>query len=114
MTKKLRPLLVEKYDISHKIFNELANLESRHILFSIIKKPKTTQEISKELKIPMSSVYKKIHSLKECSLILEKSDFAKTGHVNRLYQSLIRDVKISIKEFEPKITFSKNTSIKNE
>lgn len=114
MAKKLRPLLVEKYDISHKIFNELVDLEARHILFSIIKKPKRAQEISKELKIPLSSVYKKIQSLKECSLVFVRSDFAETGHIITLYQSQIKDVKITIKEFESKIAFSKNTSIKNE
>ena len=112
MAKKLRPLLVEKYDISHKIFNELIDLESRHILFSIIKKPKRAKDISKDLKIPISSVYKKIQSLKECSLIFEKSNFTNTGHIATFYQSLIKEVKINIKEFEPKITFTKNTSIK--
>ncbi|WP_182126964.1 MULTISPECIES: hypothetical protein [Nitrosopumilus] len=114
MAKKLRPLLVEKYDISHKIFNELINLESRHILFSIIKKPKRIQEIAKELKIPLSSAYKRVQSLKDCSLILKKSDFAENGHIVTYYQSMIKDVTITIKEFEPSILFTKNPNLKNE
>lgn len=40
MVKKVIPLLVEKYDIANKILRELVDLESRHILFSIIKKTK--------------------------------------------------------------------------
>ncbi|WP_148702728.1 winged helix-turn-helix domain-containing protein [Nitrosopumilus piranensis] len=114
MVKKLRPLLVKKYDISHKIFNELINLESRHILFSIIKKPKRIQEIAKELKIPLSSAYKRIQSLKDCSLILEKPDFAENGHIVTFYQSMIKDITITIKEFEPSISFTKNPNLKNE
>ena len=114
MTKKLLPLLVEKYDISHKIFNELIDLEARHILFSIIKKPKRSQEISKELKIPLSSVYKKIQSLREYSLISEQLDFADNGHIVTLYQSRIKDAKIKLVDFEPLISFTKNPNLDNE
>ncbi|QLH07890.1 hypothetical protein C5F50_03400 [Nitrosopumilus ureiphilus] len=90
------------------MFNELIHLESRYILFSIIKEPKTVLDISKELKIPLSSVYKQIQSLKECSLITEKTDFTESGHIATFYQSLIKDAKISITKFEPSISFSKN------
>ncbi|ABX13258.1 hypothetical protein [Nitrosopumilus maritimus] len=112
MAKKITPLLVEKYDISHKIFSELANLESRHILFAIIKKPKRAQDISKETKIPLSSVYNRISSLKECSLMYEKSDFADNGHVVTLYQSLIKDAEINVAKLEPTIALTKNQSVK--
>ncbi|AJW69868.1 winged helix-turn-helix domain-containing protein [Nitrosopumilus adriaticus] len=108
MTTKLKPSLIEKYDISHKMLNELAHLESRHILFSIIKEPKSILEISKEMKIPLSSAYKQIQSLKDCSLITEKKDFTESGHITTFYQSLIKDVKISITKFEPSISFTKN------
>ena len=111
LAKKLKLSLIEKYDISHKIFKELANLESRYILFSIIKKPKTIQEISKEVKIPLSSVYKRIQSLKECSLVTEKNDFTESGHIVTFYQSLIKDVKINITKFEPTISFIKNEKV---
>ena len=114
MTKKITPLLVEKYDISHKIFSELANLESRHILFSIIKKPKRAQDIAKETKIPLSSVYKRISNLKECSLVYEKLDFGDSGHIVAYYQSMIKDAEITVTKLEPTISFSKNQNVKNE
>lgn len=112
MAKKVTPLMVEKYDISHKIFKELANLESRHILFSIIKEPKRSQDISRETKIPLSSVYKRIQRLRDCSLISEKTDFAENGHIIVFYQSMIKDVKISITKLEPSISFTKNPNTK--
>ena len=105
--------LVKKYDISQKILNELVHLESRHILFSIMKHPKSIQDISREQKIPQSSVYKKMQSLKECSLVHENSDFSEGGHITKYYQSKIKDIEISITKFEPKITFTKNKLSKN-
>ena len=112
--KKPKILLAEKYDISNKILKELTNLESRHILFATMKQPKSIQEISKEQKIPQSSVYKRIESLKECSLIHEKTDFSKNGYITRYYQSKIKDIQISITKFEPKIRFKKNKLVKND
>lgn len=114
MIKKSKILLTDKYDISQKILKELANFESRHILFATIKNPKSIQEISHEQKIPLSSVYKRITSLKECSLIHEKADFLENGHIAKYYQSKIKDVEISITKFEPKISFTKNKLVKND
>jgi len=112
LTKKLNPRLIEKYDISQKVLKEFADLESRHILFSIIKEPKRAQDISHELKIPLSSVYKKIKSLNKCSLILQKRKLMDNGHIAIFYQSLIKNVKITITKFEPSISFSRNGKIR--
>ena len=113
LIKKSKVLLTEKYDIVHKILNELVHLESRYILFSIIKHPKSIKDISREQKIPISSVYKKMMSLKECSLIHENQDFATNNHITRYYQSKIKDIKISITKFEPEISFTENKLVKN-
>lgn len=112
LTGKPKISLVEKYDVSNKILNELVNLESRHVLFAIMKYPKSIKAISTEQKIPLSSVYKRIQSLKKCSLIHEKVDFSKSGHIARYYQSRIKDIEISITKFEPKIRFTKNKLMK--
>jgi predicted transcriptional regulator len=113
LIKKSKILLAAKYDISNKILKELTNLESRHILFGIMKHPKSIQEISKEQKIPLSSVYARIASLKEYSLIHEKMNFSENGYITRYYQSKIKDIEISITKFEPKIRFTKNKLMKN-
>ena len=112
LTGKPKILLAEKYDVSNKILNEITHLESRHILFAIMKYPKSVKEISAEQKIPLSSVYKRIISLKECSLIHEKMDFSDSGHITKFYQSRIKDIEISITKFEPKIRFTKNKLMK--
>lgn len=114
LVRKSQVLLANKYDISQKILKELSNFESRHILFATLKHPRSILDISRKEKIPISSVYKRILSLKECSLIHEKIDFSENGHITRYYQSKIRDVEISITKFEPKITFTKNKLDKND
>ena len=106
--------LVKKYDISQKILNELVHLESRHILFAIMKYPKSIQDISRDQKIPISSAYKRMESLKKCSLIHETTDFSEKGHITKYYQSKVKDVKISITKFEPKIRFTKNKLEEND
>ena len=99
---------MERYDIANKILKELADLESRYILFTIIRKSKTSQEIAYDLKIPTSSVYKKIQDLFLLSLVEEEGKFSYSGRIARYYQSRINEVRISIVKFEPEITFNKN------
>ena len=108
MPKKIRPLLVEKYDITHNILNHIIDLETRYILFSIVKRPMRVQEISRRINIPLSTAYKKIDELTKLSLVSERKDFGKDGRVVKLYQSKIQDVEISISNFEPSISFRKN------
>ena len=60
---------LKKYDVTQKVIEALADSESRAILFSIIKKGLTASELSEKLKIPLSSVYKKLGDLEEITLI---------------------------------------------
>ena len=60
---------LKKYDVTQKVIEALADAESRSILFSIIRTGKTAAELSDQLKIPLSSVYKKLTDLEELTLI---------------------------------------------
>lgn len=111
--KKMSPIHATKFDINHKILHLFSDLESRHILFSIINKSKSVQEITKELKMPLSSTYKKIQSLEENALISSELIFTNNGHKVKLYQSRIIDVNIIISKFKPTITFKKNLKNQN-
>ncbi|MFB5645540.1 MAG: ArsR family transcriptional regulator, partial [Nitrosopumilaceae archaeon] len=54
---------LKKYDVTQKVIEALADAESRAILFSTIKKGKTAADLSYQLQIPLSSVYKKLTDL---------------------------------------------------
>lgn len=112
MQKKLTPRLIKKFDITNKIFKELADFESRHILFSIVNNPKSIQEISLELKIPLSTAYQKIQNLKKISLISVQPEFLENGKIVQIYQSHVKDVQIHLSNFEPKISLKKNPKVK--
>ena len=93
---------LKKYDITQKVIEALADSESRAILFSIIKKGKTAAELSDKLKIPLSSVYKKLADLEKLTLIeVEKWLLSDKGRKYKVYRSRISKAEISIKKPEP-------------
>ncbi|WP_299290106.1 DUF742 domain-containing protein [Nitrosopumilus sp.] len=113
MVKKLTPALVDKYDIAQKMLKQLANLESRTVLFSIIKKQETVSEISKKTEIPLSTVYVIISKLFDSALIVKKYNLNDDGRRTVWYQSKVKEVCINITKFEPEISFKKNTLMKH-
>ena len=109
MSRKLTLPQLKKYDISQKVIEALADSESRAILFSIVKKGNTAAELSDKLKIPLSSVYKKLSDLEELTLIeVEKWMLSDKGRKYKVYRSRIKQAEISIKKPEPVLILLKN------
>ena len=102
MNHKIKISQLKKYDINQKIITALADSESRSILFSIIRKGKTATDLSESLKIPLSSVYKKLSDLEDLALILvEKYMISEKGRRFKTYRSRITKAEITIKKLEP-------------
>ena len=100
---------LKRYDITQKVIESLADAESRAIIFSIIKKGKTATELSTGLKIPLSSVYKKLTDLENLTLIeIEKTVLSDKGKRFKVYKSRIKKAEISIKKPEPTLSLSAN------
>jgi len=95
------PLELRKYNVDQIILKELSNLESRLILFSIIKHSKLPSQISHDNQIPPSTVYKKLHTLETLGLVyVEKIELINRAK-SRYYKSTIREAEICVKKFEP-------------
>tara|TARA_E500000331_G_C17102601_1_gene645993 strand:- start:73 stop:408 length:336 start_codon:yes stop_codon:yes gene_type:complete len=110
MSRKLTLPQLKKYDISQKVIEALADSESRAILFSIVKKGNTAAELSDKLKIPLSSVYKKLSDLEELTLIeVEKWMLSDKGRKYKVYKSRIKQAEISIKKPEPVLILVSNS-----
>lgn len=110
MSRKLTLPQLKKYDISQKVIEALADSESRAILFSIVKKGNTAAELSDKLKIPLSSVYKKLSDLEELTLIeVEKWMLSDKGRKYKVYRSRIKQAEISIKKPEPVLILVSNS-----
>ena len=109
MTRRLTLPQLKKYDVTQKVIEALADSESRAILFSIIKKGMTASELSEKLKIPLSSVYKKLSDLEELTLIeVEKWLISDKGRKFKMYKSRISKADISIKKPDPVLNLVPN------
>jgi predicted transcriptional regulator len=109
MARRLTLPQLKKYDITQKVIEALADAESRAILFSIIKTGKTASELSEKLKIPLSSVYKKLGELEELTLIeVEKWMLSDKGRKFKVYKSRISKADISIKKPDPVLNLIPN------
>ena len=109
MARKITLPQLKKYDITQKVIEALANTESRAIIFSIIRKGKTATQLSITLKIPLSSVYKKLIDLENLTLIeIEKTILSEKGKRFKVYKSRINKAEILIKKLEPTVSLSAN------
>ena len=109
MKHKLTIPQLKKYDITQKVIEALADAESRAIIFSITRKGKTANELSAMLKIPLSSVYKKLTDLENLTLIkIEKTVLSERGKRFKIYKSRINKAEILIKKPEPTLSLSAN------
>ena len=109
MKHKITLPQLKKYDITQKVIEALADAESRTILFSLIRRGKTASNLSESLKIPLSSVYKKISDLENLTLIkVEKTILSEKGRRFKVYRSRINKAEISIKKPEPILSLTAN------
>ena len=109
MKHKITLPQLKKYDITQKVIEALADAESRAIIFSNIRKGKTANELSTALKIPLSSVYKKLTDLEHLTLIeIEKTVLSDKGKRFKIYKSRINKAEIIIKKPDPTLSLSAN------
>jgi response regulator of citrate/malate metabolism len=96
---------LKELDILQVIGDEYA----RAILLSIIDNPKSAIDIAREQKIPISSIYRKIHWLENARMIRVKG-FVITGDGKKyhLYQSKIKSIQISLPKYEIRVEFVNN------
>lgn len=109
MSRRLTLPQLKKYDVTQKVIEALADSESRAILFSTIRKGKTAAELSDKLKIPLSSVYKKLADLEDLTLIkVERWMLSEQGRKFKIYRSRISGADILIKKPEPVLKLAPN------
>ena len=93
---------LKKYDILQKVVAMLADTEARAIMFSMVRRGKTATDLSHELRIPLSSVYKKLSDLDDLALIrVEKVTLTDSGRKLKVYRSRVSEASITIRKPEP-------------
>jgi len=89
-------LQLSEYDVTQKIMESLINACHRSVLFSIVDSAKDAPQISTELNISLSTVYKTLGKLEELTLVeIEKFHFI-DGKKIKLYKSRIGHAEITL------------------
>ena len=107
-------LELSKYDITQRIMETLINACHRNVLFSILNIPKDANQISNELGVSLSAVYKTLTNLEEMSLVnVEKFEFTDDGKKIKLYKSRIGKAEIKIGSNDAVLELYPNRSATN-
>ena len=96
-----KPTLLElnEYDINQRLIVALTSTCSHAILFSIIDTEKDVVEISDELQLSLSTVYKTLVNLEKLSLVeIQRFKITNDGKKIKMYRSRIKKASISINE----------------
>ena len=113
MNEKLpKPTLLEldEYDINQRLIEALTNTCSHAILFSIIDAEKDTVEISNELQLSLSTVYKTLTNLEKLTLVeIQRFKITNDGKKIKMYRSRIKKANISINENNDVIVYPNNS-----
>ena len=113
MNEKLpKPTLLElnEYDINQRLIEALTTTCSHAILFSIIDTEKDTVEISNELQLSLSTVYKTLANLEKLSLVeIQRFKITNDGKKIKMYRSRIKKADISINENNDVIIYPNNS-----
>ena len=89
-------LQLSEYDVTQKIMDSLVNPCHRAVLFSIVPESKIANQISDDLNISLSAVYKTLGKLEELTLVfVEKFEF-REGKKIKFYKSRIGNAEIEL------------------
>ena len=106
-----KPTLLElnEYDINQRMIEALTTTCSHAVLFSIIDTEKDTIEISNELQLSLSTVYKTLTNLEKLSLVeIQRFKITDAGKKIKMYRSRIKKADISINENNSKVLLYPN------
>ena len=110
MSKK-SVIQLSEFDITQKIIESLSNVCTRSVLFSIKNKSKDVTQISDELKISISTVYKTLSLLEDLALAeVDHFVISPEGKKIKLYRSRIGKVEITLDDLEPILMLHPNDS----
>jgi predicted transcriptional regulator len=94
-TDVLREIVIDEDERKQKVLEVFSDNYMRVILSSMMEKPKSALQISDETKIPLTTVYRKLHNLMEDNLIRISGHIAENGKKNFLYKSKLKSFHVT-------------------
>ena len=102
---------LSEFNVTQKIIESLSNVCTRSVLFSVKNESKDVTQISDELKISISTVYKTLSTLEDLALAeIDRYVISPEGKKIKLYRSRIRKVEITLDDLEPILMLHPNES----
>lgn len=90
-----KDIVINEDTKKQKIVEIFSDQNTRAILSAIVTKSKSASEISDESKIPLNTVYRKLHRLVENRMIAISGCIDTRGRRNYLYKSKIRSLRMA-------------------
>jgi predicted transcriptional regulator len=90
-----REIIIDEDDKKQKALEIFSDNYTRIILATMMEKPKSTLQIAEETKIPLTTVYRKLHHLMENNMIRISGYIAENGKKNFLYKSKIKSFHVT-------------------
>jgi predicted DNA-binding ArsR family transcriptional regulator len=90
------PRIVQCEETIQSILAALEDAGCRRILEETTKKPLTTSEISNRCHLPLSTSYRKVHTLTEAGLLAERTRLPRSGKKTKEYSHSIQSVTVPV------------------
>ena len=88
---------IEAQHVRDALIRALADEYSRKILLSTVDKPRSVEELSQSLQIPISTAYRRVNEMKDVGLLtVEKTIITDEGKKFELYRSSFRAMSIQL------------------
>jgi DNA-binding transcriptional ArsR family regulator len=78
------------------ILDAVSDETSRRILNSTLAKGKSVEEMANEIDVPLSTVYRHVHKLKEAGLMSERIGVTRAGSKHALYRSILSGMTLAL------------------
>jgi len=107
-------LQLSQFDITQKIMDSLVNACHRSVLFSIINDSKDANQISHELNISLSAVYKTLNQLENLTLAQVEKFTIIDGKKTKFYKSRIGRAEIKLESNDTVLHLFPNHKYEND
>ena len=107
-------LQLSQFDITQKIMDSLVNACHRSVLFSIINDSKDANQISHELNISLSAVYKTLNQLENLTLAQVEKFTIIDGKKTKFYKSRIGRAEIKLESDDTVLHLFPNHKYEND
>lgn len=91
----LREIVIDQDEQKQKALEVFSDTYTRVILSTMMENPKSALQISDETKIPLTTVYRKLHHLLEDNLVRISGQIAENGKKNFLYKSKLKSFHVT-------------------